>query len=112
MRRGIFCRWIAARRRRFTFTTFSITGSMCRRPPPRRNSPFDYAGRRISSWLSPSNYGNEGRIYWGGQQVAYRSTDGTTYFDHQDTLGTERGRTNYAGSAGSTYVSMPWGDGY
>jgi RHS repeat-associated protein len=72
----------------------------------------DFAGRRISSWLSPSNYGSEGRIYWGGQQVAYRSTDGTTYFDHQDTLGTERGRTNYAGSAGSTYVSMPWGDGY
>ncbi len=72
----------------------------------------DFAGRRISSWLSPSNYGSEGRIYWSGQQVAYRSTDGTTYFDHQDTLGTERGRTNYAGSAGSTYVSMPWGDGY
>jgi YD repeat-containing protein len=73
---------------------------------------YDYAGRRISSWLSPNNFGNEGRIYWDGQQVAYRSTDGTTYFDHQVTLGTERMRTNFAGSAGSTYVSLPWGDGY
>jgi RHS repeat-associated protein len=73
---------------------------------------YDYAGRRISSWLSPNNYGNEGRIYWDGQQIAYRSTDGTTYFDHQDTLGTERMRTNYAGSVGSSYISLPWGDGY
>jgi len=73
---------------------------------------YDYAGRRISSWLSPNNYGNEGRIYWDGQQIAYRSADGTTYFDHQDTLGTERMRTNYGGSVGSTYVSLPWGDGY
>jgi RHS repeat-associated protein len=73
---------------------------------------YDYAGRRISTWLSPSNYGSEGRIYWAGQQIAYRSTDGTTYFDHQDTLGTERMRTNYGGSVGSSYVSLPWGDGY
>ncbi len=73
---------------------------------------YDYAGRRISSWLSPNNSGNEGRIYWDGQQIGYRSTDGTTYFDHQDTLGTERMRTNYAGSVGSSYISLPWGDGY
>ena len=73
---------------------------------------YDLAGRRISSWQSPNNYGNEGRIYWDGQQVAYRSTDGTTYFDHQDTLGTERMRTNYAGAVGSSYKSLPWGDGY
>jgi RHS repeat-associated protein len=73
---------------------------------------YDYAGRRVSSWLSPNNYGNEGRIYWDGQQVAYRSTDGTTYFDQQDILGTERLRSNYAGSVGSSYVSLPLGDGY
>ena len=35
-----------------------------------------------------------------------------TYFDHQDTLGTERIRTNYAGWTASTYLSLPWGDGY
>ena len=73
---------------------------------------YDYAGRRVSSWLSPNNLGNEGRIYWDGQQFAYRSTDGTTYFDHQDLLGTERLRSNYAGSVGSSYISLPWGDGY
>jgi RHS repeat-associated protein len=73
---------------------------------------YDYGGRRVSTWLSPSNYGSEGRIYWGGQQFAYRSTDGTTYFDHPDMLGTERMRTSYAGSAGSSYISLPWGDGY
>jgi RHS repeat-associated protein len=73
---------------------------------------YDYAGRRISTWLSPNNYGSEGRIYWDSQQIGYRSTDGTTYFDHQDTLGTERIRTNYGGTAGSTYLSLPWGDGY
>src|ERR1700735_338098 len=27
-------------------------------------------------------------------------------------LGTERMRTNYAASVGSSYVSLPWGDGY
>jgi RHS repeat-associated protein len=73
---------------------------------------YDYAGRRISSWLSPNNTGNEGRIYWGGQQLAFRSSDGTTYFDHQDTLGTERMRTDFGAGAGSSYASLPWGDGY
>ena len=74
---------------------------------------YDYAGRRVSSWLSPNNLGEEGRIYWDGLQVAYRSTiDGTTYFDHQDTLGTERERTNYAGSVESSYPSGIWGDNY
>ena len=73
---------------------------------------YDYAGRRISSWLSPNNTGVEGRIYWDGQQFGYRSSDGTTYFDHQDTLGTERMRTDFGAGAGSSYASLPWGDGY
>ena len=47
-----------------------------------------------------------------GSRLGYRSADGTTYFEHQDTLGTERMRTNYGGSVGSTYRSLPWGDGY
>ena len=69
-------------------------------------------GGRISSWLSPNNVGNEGRIYWDGRQIAYRATDSTTYFNHQDLLGTERMRTNYGGTVGSSYTSLPWGDGY
>jgi RHS repeat-associated protein len=73
---------------------------------------FDYAGRRTSTWQVSNNSGIAGRIYWGGQQIAYRAEDGTTYFEHQDWLGTERMRTNYAGSVSSSYVSLPWGDGY
>jgi RHS repeat-associated protein len=73
---------------------------------------FDYAGRRISSWLEPNNFGNEGRIYWGNQQIAYRAWNGTTFFDHQDWQGTERMRTDYTGAIVSTYGSLPWGDGY
>jgi len=73
---------------------------------------YDPMGRRVSTWLSPNNFGSEGRIYWGGRQLAYRSIDGTTYFDHQDMLGTERMRTTYSGTVGSTYTSLPWGDGY
>jgi RHS repeat-associated protein len=65
----------------------------------------------VSSWNS-ANTGNEGRIYWDGQLAAYRSYEGLTYFDHEDPLGTERIRTNYAGSTASTYLSLPWGDGY
>ena len=73
---------------------------------------YDYAGRRISSWVSPNNTGNEGRIYWDGQLVAHRSFEALTYFDHQDTLGTDRIRTNYGGWVAATYISLPWGDGY
>jgi RHS repeat-associated protein len=73
---------------------------------------YDYAGRRISSWLSPNNTGTEGRIYWDGQQFGYRSSDGTTYYDHQDTLGTERMRTDFGAGAGASFTSLPWGDGY
>ena len=73
---------------------------------------YDYAGRRISSWLSPNNTGNEGRIYWDGQQFGYRSSDGTTYYDHQDTLGTERMRTDFGDGPGASFTSLPWGDGY
>jgi RHS repeat-associated protein len=78
---------------------------------------FDYAGRRTSTWLLnqagfPAGFGEEGRIYWDGQQIAFRSVDGSTYFDHQDWLGTERARTNYQGATAATYFSLPWGDAY
>jgi RHS repeat-associated protein len=73
---------------------------------------FDSAGRRTSRWNVSNNSGDEGRIYWGGKQIAFRSFDGTTYFEHQDPIGTERVRTNYAGAVASSYASLPWGDGY
>jgi RHS repeat-associated protein len=76
---------------------------------------YDFAGRRISSWLNPTaanplGTGVEGRLYWGGQQIAFRAGDGTTYFEHQDWTGTERLRTNYLGQAAQRYSSLPWGD--
>jgi RHS repeat-associated protein len=75
---------------------------------------YDYAGRRTSTWLNPSSgnpgSGTEGRIYWVGQQIAFRAQDGTTYFEHQDYLGTERMRTNYLGQVAWDYVSLPFGD--
>ncbi len=73
---------------------------------------FDFAGRRISSWLQPNDFGNEGRIYWDGRQIAYRAWNGSTYFNHQDWIGTERMRTDHLGSISSTYVSLPFGEGY
>ena len=78
---------------------------------------FDYAGRRISTWLLnqpglPAGYGEEGRIYWNGTQIAFRDLDGTTYFSHKDWVGTERARTNYTGAVASSYASLPFGDGY
>jgi RHS repeat-associated protein len=41
---------------------------------------------------------------------AFRSSDGTTYFDHQHWTGTERVRTNYAGSTAALYASFAYGD--
>ena len=73
---------------------------------------YDYAGRRISTWAQPSNFGDEGRIYWDGTQIAFRAIDGTTYFDHQDWQNTERTRTSYTGAIASNYISLPFGDGY
>jgi RHS repeat-associated protein len=73
---------------------------------------YDYAGQRISTWNAANNTGVEGRIYWDGRQIAFRAIDGTTYFDHQDWLGTERARTNYAGQIAGVYSSLSFGDGY
>ncbi|MBB5345865.1 RHS repeat domain-containing protein [Tunturibacter empetritectus] len=73
---------------------------------------YDPAGRRTSRWNVSNNSGDEGRIYWDGKQIAFRAYDGTTYFEHQDWMGTERVRTNYLGAVASSYPSLPWGDGF
>ena len=71
---------------------------------------YDYAGRRISSWNASNDFGDEGRIYWDGQQIAYRALDGTTYFDHSDWRGTERLRTGYSGADAAVFSLYPFGD--
>ena len=49
-------------------------------------------------------------VYAGGRHVA-TYTNGTTYFDHADWLGTERMRTTVSGSECETIVSLAFGDG-
>ncbi|MGC1294012.1 MAG: RHS repeat-associated core domain-containing protein, partial [Alloacidobacterium sp.] len=73
---------------------------------------FDYAGRRISSWLASNNFGIEGRIYWDGMPIAFHAWNNYTFFQHQDWMGTERMRTDYAGAVADTDVSLPFGDGF
>ena len=70
---------------------------------------YDSAGRRVSSWAETANTANEGRIYWGGQPIGYRGSDGTTYFEHENYLGTERMRTDYTGAVAAKFTSLPWG---
>ena len=72
---------------------------------------YDPQGHRMSTWNAANNVGTDGRIYWGDQQIAFLSADASTYFDHQDWLGTERMRTNYQGTAAASYTSLPFGDG-
>jgi RHS repeat-associated protein len=49
-------------------------------------------------------------IFWGATPVEYYA--GYAHFQHQDWLGTERMRTNYAGDTEGTYTSLPFGDGF
>ncbi len=75
---------------------------------------YNAQGQRTSSWLvngSAAGFGNEGRIYWDGQQFAYRAQDGTTYFQHKSPLGTDRVRTNYQGVA-IDERSLAFGDAF
>jgi YD repeat-containing protein len=71
---------------------------------------YDTGGRRISTWQASSNFGMEGRIYWGGKQIAFRSVNGQTFFEHQNYHGTERLRTNYQGATAATEFSLTYGD--
>ncbi len=72
---------------------------------------YDYAGRRISTWPAATNAAIEGRIYWDGQQIAFHSDYGFTYFEHQDLEGTDRVRSDPTGAVVATYINLPFGDG-
>ncbi|HEY1577274.1 MAG TPA: hypothetical protein VGF82_09415 [Terracidiphilus sp.] len=84
---------------------------------------MDGANRQVSRASSPSRFqietrrpgtslSTQGQIWWGSTPIAYRDSDGSTYFQHANWVGTQRVLTNYAGSVVSTYNSAPWGDGY
>ena len=73
---------------------------------------YNAAGQRVSEWngVSPWSSQIQGKYYWGSKPVAYYA-NGSTHFEHQDWLGTERLRTAYNGAVEGTYTSLPWGDG-
>jgi RHS repeat-associated protein len=71
---------------------------------------YDFAGRRIATWLPGTNSGIQGQIWWGSTPIAYR--DATTYFQQADWVGTQRLLTDYTGSVVSAYTSRPWGEAY
>ena len=72
---------------------------------------FNASGQRVSEWNGTTRAQLKGKYYWGGKPVAYYA-NGSTHFEHQDWLGTERLRTAYNGGVEGTYISQPWGDGF
>ena len=70
---------------------------------------FNAGGQRVSTWNGSTGVQTQGQYYWGGKPVAYYA-GGSTHFQHQDWVGTERLRTTYNGSVESAFQSLPFGD--
>jgi RHS repeat-associated protein len=73
-------------------------------------SVFNQNGQRVSTWQGSTTTPLRGQYYCGSKPVVYYS-GGSTHFQHQDWLGTERVCTTYNGSVESTLTSLPFGDG-
>ena len=71
---------------------------------------FDAAGRVTSNWTSPT-VASEGHIFWDGVEIAFRSANALTFFEHKDWLQTDRVHTDSNGTVAATYTSLPFGDG-
>ena len=71
---------------------------------------FNTYGQRVSIWLGGSN-NLQGQYYWGQTPVAYYE-GGSTHFQHQDWVGTERMRTSYNGSIEAMFTQGPFGENY
>jgi len=71
---------------------------------------FDQYGRRVSTWNGSTHASTEANIYSDSGPVAIR-TGGSTHFEHQNWVGTERLRTAYNGAVETQFTSLPWGDG-
>ena len=70
---------------------------------------YDIAGEQVAE-VNSSGGATREEVYAGGRHVA-TYTNGTTYFDHADWLGTERMRTTATGASCETIVSLAFGDG-
>ena len=72
---------------------------------------WDIFGRRVSNWAASSHSFVEANGYTDAGPIAIR-TAGSTQFEHQNWLGTERLRTSYNGAVLISIASLPWGDGH
>jgi RHS repeat-associated protein len=70
---------------------------------------YDISGHQIAEVNSSGSW-NRGEVYAGGTHIATYN-NGTTYFTHQDWLGTERVRSDMTGASCETIFSLPFGDG-
>lgn len=74
------------------------------------NFLYDIEGREITQ-VSSTGAWTRGEVYAGGRHLAtYTGTGGSTYFIHEDWLGTERGRSAVNGTSAETCTSLPFGD--
>jgi YD repeat-containing protein len=72
---------------------------------------WDAFGRRVSTWAASSHGFVESNAYTDSAPLTIRS-GGTTQFEHQNWLGTERVRTTYNGAVAISINSLPWADGH
>lgn len=73
---------------------------------------YDLGGREIAE-VNSSDAWDRTEVYAGSKHLATYTggATGVTYFNHADWLGTERGRSNVAGSICESITSLPFGDG-
>jgi RHS repeat-associated protein len=73
---------------------------------------FNPTGQRVSIWDAWQYAQIQGKSYWGASPVMYYY-DGSTIFELQDWMGTERMRMDPdGGQVEGRFTSLPWGDGY
>jgi RHS repeat-associated protein len=71
---------------------------------------FDVQGNLFGKFTDAGAW-LQGEIWADGRHLgSYTGTGGTTYFSHQDWLGTERVRTDASGNSAETCTSNPYGD--
>lgn len=70
---------------------------------------FNPSGQHTSAYSVNHGWAWAGWMFWGASPIA-TYINGTTQFEHQDWLGTERARTDVSGQTAGTYASLPFGD--
>jgi hypothetical protein len=58
-------------------------------------SIFDANCRGTSNWVTPT-FADEGHTFWDNKEIAFRSENGQTFFEHKDWLQTDRMHTDPA----------------